>query len=341
MKLKEILELIGGTLFGDGETEISGISSLKDAKEGDITFLFRKSYVNLAKETKASALVVGEDIEIKELGERNILITPDPFKAYVKVAYLFAKEEEKEAFVSPLAYVSDGVTMGEGVRIHPFVYIGRGSRIGRFTTIHPFVYLGKDVSIGENSIIYPNCTIYDGVTIGNRVIIHSGSVIGSDGFGYFWDGKRHVKIPQLGTVEIGDDVEIGANVTIDRASLGKTLVKKGTKIDNLVQIGHNVTVGEDSIIVAQVGIGGSSEVGNRVIIAGQVGIRDHVRIGDDVKIGGQSGVTKDVPDGSEVTGTPHMAHREWSRLQAYLKRLPELFSKVKKMEEKIKLGEDR
>ncbi len=342
MKLKEISKIVGGELYGDGEIEIKGVSSIRDAKEGEIAFLFRKSYVEAAKSTKASALIVSEDIRMKEeLNVRNIIVTKDPLGAYLKVADLFKEVEKGEAFVSPLAYLCEDVEIGENVKIYPFVYIGEKSRIENGVTIYPFVHIGKSVFIGENTKIHPHVTVYDGVTIGKRVIVHSGTVLGSDGFGYVWNGKEHVKIPQLGTVEIEDDVEIGANVTIDRAALGRTVIGKGTKIDNLVQIGHNVKVGENSIIVAQVGIGGSAEIGKRVIIAGQAGIRDHVKIGDDVKIGGQSGVTKDVRAGSEVMGTPHMDHREWARLNVYLKQLPELFSRVKDLEEKIKRGENK
>ncbi|MCX7857437.1 MAG: UDP-3-O-(3-hydroxymyristoyl)glucosamine N-acyltransferase [Deltaproteobacteria bacterium] len=341
MKLREISEIIGGTVFGNGEVDIEGVSSIKDAKEGDITFCFRKAYLDAAKQSKATALVIGKDIPIDQLDVENLIVVDDPYEAYLKTINLFVKEEKEEPFISPLAYISEGVTLGENVRIYPFVYIGKGSKIYNGVTLYPFVYIGRNVTIGEESKIYPNVTLYDGVRLGKRVVIHAGSVIGSDGFGYTWDGKRHIKIPQLGSVEIEDDVEIGANVTIDRATLGKTVIGRGTKIDNLVQIGHNVVIGEDCIIVAQVGIGGSAQIGKRVIIAGQVGIRDHVRIEDDVKIGGQSGIVKDIEKGSEVIGTPHMDRREWARLQVYLKQLPNLFSTVKEIKEKIKAGEHK
>lgn len=338
MKLKEIAEILGGKLIGDGETEIKGLSSLKDAKEGELSFLFRKAYLPAAKKTEASAVIAGYDLDPEDLPQKNLILTHDPFASFLKLHDYFVEKSEEESFVSPLAYVSEDVKIGEGVRIYPFVYIGKRTRIGENVVIHPFVHIGKDVTIGDGSRIYPNVTIYDRVVIGKRVIIHSGSVIGSDGFGYFWDGKEHKKIPQIGTVQIEDDCEIGAGVTIDRATLGKTLIRRGTKIDNLVQIGHNVTIGEDSIVVAQVGIGGSAEIGNRVIIAGQAGIKDHVKIGDDSRIGGQAGVTKDIPKGSEVMGTPHMERKEWARIQAYIKRLPEIFAKIKCLEGKMSSG---
>lgn len=335
MKLREIVEILNGRLIGEPTQEIEGLSSLRDAKEGELAFLFRRNQLEAAKFTKASAIVIGEEVDPKDLPGKNLILTKDPFGSFLKLHEHFVEKKEEESFISPLAYLSDDVTIGENVRIFPFVYVGRGARIGDDVVIYPFVHVGRNVVIGEGSKIYPNVSLYDNVIVGKRVVIHSGSVIGSDGFGYFFDGKEHRKIPQIGTVVIEDDVEIGANVTIDRATLGKTIIKRGTKIDNLVQIGHNVSVGEDSIIVAQVGIGGSSEIGNRVIIAGQAGIRDHVRIGDGSKVGGQTGVTKDVPKDSEVLGTPHMERREWARIQAYIKRLPEIFSKVKYLERKI------
>ncbi|MCS7281645.1 MAG: UDP-3-O-(3-hydroxymyristoyl)glucosamine N-acyltransferase [Desulfobacterota bacterium] len=339
IKLKEITQITGGRLIGDEEVEIRGLSSIKYAKEGDLTFLFRRSFIDEAKSTKASALIVGEDADPKELTVKNIVVTKDPYAAFIKLANLFVKKEEEGEFISPLAHISSDAKIGRKVKIYPFVYVGSGVEIEEGVVLYPFVYVGDRVIIGENSKIYAHVTLYEGVKIGKRVIIHSGTVIGSDGFGYRWTGKEHEKIPQIGTVEIEDDVEIGANVTIDRATLGKTLIKKGTKIDNLVQVGHNVEIGEDSIVVAQVGIGGSTKIGNRVIIAGQAGIRDHVRVGNGVKIGGQTGVTKDVKDGQEVLGTPHMDRKEWARLQFYLRKLPELFTKIKRLEQKTETGE--
>jgi UDP-3-O-[3-hydroxymyristoyl] glucosamine N-acyltransferase len=204
-------------------------------------------------------------------------------------------------------------------------------------TIYPFVYIGENVVIDEGSTLYPHVTIYDNVTIGKNVTVHSGTVIGSDGFGYMWDGKKHVKIPQIGKVTIEDNVEIGANVTIDRASLGQTIIKKGTKIDNLVQIAHNVSIGENSIIVSQVGISGSVTIGKNVVLAGQTGVADHVTIGDNVMAGGRAGITGNVPPNSLISGTPHMPHKEWLRLNIYLKKLPLLFEKMKKVENKLHL----
>ena len=339
IRLKEIAERINGELIGDGEIWISGISSLEEAKEGDITFLIHPTYFRYLKDCKASAIIVGKGVDIKTEGlkAKNIVISSNPAVAYAMVAGLFASKREIKEGVSPNAYVDEEANIEAGATIYPFVYIGKYTKISNGVVIYPFTHIGERCSIGEGSIIYPNVTIYDNVSIGRNVIIHSGTVIGSDGFGYVWDGNRHMKIPQLGTVEIEGDVEIGANVAIDRGSLGKTIIKRGTKIDNLVQVGHNVSIGENSIIVSQTGIAGSAKIGKNVVLAGQVGVRDHVNIGDNVKAGGQTGITKDVPEGALVSGTPHMPHREWLRMHGYLKNLPRFYERLKRLEETLGL----
>ncbi|MCX8109976.1 MAG: UDP-3-O-(3-hydroxymyristoyl)glucosamine N-acyltransferase [Syntrophorhabdaceae bacterium] len=339
ISLREICEIIDGELIGDGSIIISGISGIEEAKKGDITFLVQAGYERYIDTCQASAIIVSSAYADR-FKDKNLIVVQNPQLAYIKVAGLFDLNKNKEPGISPLAIISKDAEIAPDAAISPFVYIGQGVKIGRGVWIHPFVYIGDGASIGEDTIIYPGVTIYNRTEIGKRVIIHGGSIIGADGFGYMWDGEGHRKIPQLGKVVIEDDVEIGANVTIDRASLDKTVIKKGTKIDNLVQIAHNVTIGENSIIVAQVGIAGSSKIGRNVVLAGQVGVRDHVVIGDNVRAGGQTGITKDVKAGSSVSGTPHMPHKEWLKLQAQLKRLPELFERMKKIEERLFSGEE-
>ena len=335
--LKTIAKKVHGHLIGKGDMPISGISSIKEAKEGDITLLTHTSFRKYIKDCKASAIILGDDIDFNDIKDKNLITVKNPALAYVEVAKIFNKPRKKMKGVSQLTFVSKDAKIADEVFISPYVYIDNGAVIERGVTIYPFAYIGENTFIGEQTTIYPHVTIYDKVKIGKRVIIHGGAVLGSDGFGYIWDGKRHIKIPQLGIVEIEDDVEIGANVTIDRASLGKTIIKKGVKIDNLVQVAHNVSIGDNSIIVAQVGIAGSATIGKNVILAGQVGVRDHITIGDNVKAGGQTGITKDVPENSLISGTPHMPHKDWAKLQGYLKKLPRLFEKMKKIEAKLHL----
>lgn len=336
IKLKKIAEKLDGRLIGDGNTSITGIAGIKEAEKGDITFLSHVSFQKHLKDTKASAIIIGEGIDFKGITDQNCIFVKNPALAYAVVAEMFnTREHKKKGAVSELASVAKTAKIAKGTYVAPYVHIEEGVVIEKNVTVYPFVYIGENVTIGAGTKIYPNVTIYDGVKIGKDVSIHGGTVIGSDGFGYVWDGKKHAKIPQLGTVEIEDDVEIGANVTIDRASLGKTVIKRGAKIDNLVQIAHNVTVGENSIIVAQVGIAGSATIGKNVILAGQTGVRDHVTVGNNVKAGGRTGITKDVPDNMLIMGTPHMPFKEWAKLQGYLNLLPQLFSKIRNFEKKL------
>jgi len=288
--------------------------------------------------SKASVLVVPESFPSIE--GRSVIRVRDAKRALAwLLRKLFKREHPFKEGVSELACVEEGVLLERGVRIAPFSYIGRGSKVGSNTVIYPFVFVGDEVEIGEDCVIYPMVSIREGVKIGNRVIIHSGAVIGSDGYGFIPSEEGAEKIPQVGIVVIEDDVEIGANVTIDRATIGETRIGKGTKIDNLVQVAHNVVVGKDVLIAALCGIAGSSRIGDRVMMGGQVGVKDHVSIGERSVIAGKSGVTKDIPPGSFVSGFPAIDHREDLRIGAFIRRLPELFERVSELERRIK-GED-
>jgi UDP-3-O-[3-hydroxymyristoyl] glucosamine N-acyltransferase len=226
--------------------------------------------------------------------------------------------------------------LGQELTIYPFVHIGDRCRIGDRVTLYPGVYIGEESSIGEESILYSNVSIYPRTAIGKRVVLHSGVVVGSDGFGYVKEGRKNVKIPQVGTVEIEDDVEIGANTTIDRGALGKTIIRRGVKIDNLVQVAHSVVIGEDSILCAQVGISGSTKIGSNVTLAGQVGVVDHIEIGDNVTVVAQSGVMNDLPANQAYTGTPSMPHRDFLRMAAVLPKLPEMRKTLLQIETRLK-----
>jgi UDP-3-O-[3-hydroxymyristoyl] glucosamine N-acyltransferase len=340
ISLKEIAEKIQGDLTGNGLVAISGISGIEEAKEGDITFLIDNSFKKYLKECKASAIILGKNINTDQLKGKNIIITKNPALAYVKVIEIFHPQKINDRAISPSAFVAKTSQISNDATIYPYSYIGEKTIIGEKAVIYPFVHIGDGVTIGKETVIHPHAVVYDKVVIGKNVIIHSGTVLGSDGFGYIWDGEKHVKIPQIGTVEIEDNVEIGANVTIDRASLGKTLIKKGTKIDNLVQIAHNVTIGENSIIVSQVGIAGSTTIGNNVILAGKVGVRDHVVVGNNVRAAGGTGITKSVPENSLISGNPHMPHKEWLRFQGHLRNLPKLHNRIKQIEKKLQMEAD-
>lgn len=337
IRLDKVAEIVGGSLIGNGDTEISGVAGIQEATEGQLSFLASSHFIQYLPDCKASAIIIGNDIDKESLCNMNAIVAGNPVLAFAKAAEALMPARESIPGISPLAFIGRNVTISESACISPFSYIGDGSFVDDNAIISPHVYIGNNVIIGESTVLYPNVTIYGNSVIGKRVFIHAGSSIGSDGFGYIWDGKKHFKIPQLGTVEIEDDVEIGSNVSIDRASLGKTIIKKGTKIDNLVQIAHNVHVGDNTIIVAQVGIAGSVTIGSNVILAGQVGVRDHISIGNNVKAGGGTGITKSVPDNAVIAGNPHQSYRDWLKTQTYLKKLPRLFQKMKILENKLHL----
>lgn len=335
--LREVAQAVSGEIKGNDDTILTGIAGIKEAREGQITFVANKSFERFIDGCGASAIIVGRDVSLSNAQDKSFLIVKNPLLAYARTARFFQEEKGEVEGVSSQAFIGEDVKISEGATVFPWVYLDRGAVIEKGVTLYPFVHIGKGVKVGEGTTIYPNVTIYDNTVIGRDVTIHGGTVIGSDGYGYVWDGERHEKIPQLGTVVIEDEVEIGSNVSIDRASLGKTIIKKGTKIDNLVQVAHNVSIGQNSIIVSQVGIAGSTTIGNNVILAGQVGVKDHVVVGDNVRAGGGTGITGNVPDNSLISGTPHMPHREWLKLQSYLKNLPKLYRRMKRIEQKLDL----
>ncbi len=329
MKLRDLKDIIGGSIKGDTEVEIRGVSNIKEANEGDITFLADKKYLSDVYSTKASAVISSE--EIKEISASQ-LIVDDPYFAFAKALEVFYKKPYLSLGVSDKAFIGADVVFGRDVTVYPSAYIGNRVLIGDNVTVSPGVYIGDDVSIGASAIIYPNVTIRENVKIGKSVIIHPGTVIGSDGFGYIQKEGKSYKIPQVGGVIIGDDVEIGSCVTIDRATVGNTVIGAGTKIDNLVQIGHNVKIGRNCLIVAQVGISGSAEIGDGVILGGQAGVRDHVRIGSRAMIGARSGVTQDIPEARIFSGYPAIPHKEWLKAQSIYAKLPEILRRLQELE---------
>ncbi len=340
MKLKKLASLIKGEIIGLPQAdniEITGVSGIKEAREGDITFISAQRYVKDISGCRASCVIVKEPITGINITQLKV---SNPYFAFAKLLEHFYIKPQKHIGINKKAIVSDKAKIADDVSIFPFSYISDEVSIGTGTFIYPYVFIGENTTIGEKCIIYPHVTIREGVKVGNGVIIHSGSVVGSDGFGYVFEEGRHYKIPQVGGVIIEDNVEIGSNVSIDRATTGNTIIGKGTKIDNLVQIAHNVKIGNNSIIVAQVGIGGSTEIGSYVTLAGQVGVSDHTKIESETMIGAQSGVMGHVTKGVYL-GTFAIPHRNWLKSHAIFTRLPELNKKIKELEEKIKELERR
>lgn len=338
-RLDQIARMIGGVVVGDKATRITGACGIREAKPGDLTFVANSKYLQLLESTRASAAITSREVKRAPI---PIIQTENPSLAFAKLASLMSMESQRHPRgVSPKAVIAKGVKLGKGVAIQPFVVVEEGARIGDRTVLYAGCYVGRSARVGNDCLVYPNVSIRERVEIGHRVIIHSGTVIGSDGFGFATVKGIHHKIPQTGTVVIEDDVEIGAGVAIDRARFGRTLVGKGTKIDNLVQIAHNVETGSNCILVAQAGISGSTTLGNNVVVAGQAGLVGHIRIGDNVMIAAQAGVTKDIPANSSVWGYPAKPLAKAKRVNAALQRLPELYRKVELLEERLKRMEKK
>jgi UDP-3-O-[3-hydroxymyristoyl] glucosamine N-acyltransferase len=331
--LGELAALLGGKLQGPADLVIQGIAAIDRATPRDITFIAQKRFARLAAQSQAAAFIVGPE---QAHLQRPLIIVDHPYLAYARVAALFAPPQSRWPGVSSEAYLGQGVEMGQDVSIAPLVYIGNGVRLGDRVTIMPGCVLEYDVQIGADSLLYPNVTILDRCTLGQRVIIHSGTVIGSDGFGFVPGKEGHHKIPQIGTVVIEDDVEIGANCTIDRGALGETRVGRGVKMDNLVHLAHNVEVGEHSFLVAQVGVAGSTKIGKGVALGGQVGLAGHIELGDGVQVAAQSGVSHSVPPGQTVSWTPARPHQEALRIATYLGKLPEIYKRLNEVEKRLK-----
>jgi UDP-3-O-[3-hydroxymyristoyl] glucosamine N-acyltransferase len=334
MTVQEIAEIVGGVVIGDSNVEVTGLSGIKEAEKGQLTFIANNKYRPLLKTTRASAVIVPPDIN--NTVNVSLIQVENPDLAFAKIMSIVGPEPVTfSSGVSPTAIIGEDVVLGKDVSIQPYAVIEDNVHIGDGAIIGSCVYIGHYTKIGKNSLIYPHVIIRERILVGDRVIIHPGTVIGGDGFGFATVKGVHHKIPQIGTVEIGNDVEIGSNVTIDRARFDKTYIGDGVKIDNLVQIAHNVCIGENTIVVAQVGISGSTYIGKNVIIAGQAGITGHITIGNNSIIGGKAGVTKNIPPNTHVTGFPARDKWEDMRLQAYSRKQPELIEKIKRLEEKI------
>lgn len=332
--IKDIAQFINGELRGEGNIEIKGISSIDDAKEGEISFIDNPKFKEKINKTKASCILTSIDIENTN---KPIIKCKNPSLALIKIIEkMFPYEIDYPKGIDESASIGKDVKLGKDVSIGANSVVGNDVRIGDSSIIYPLVYIGPGAKIGENAIIYPNVTIREKVIIGGNVTIHSSAVIGADGFGFVKEGARFLKIPQMGIVEIRDDVEIGSCVTIDRARFGKTLIGRGTKIDNLVQIAHNVKIGENCIVVAQVGISGSVNIGDNVILGGQAGITDHVDIGNNVMVAAKGGITKSVPPKTVMSGIPARPHNVMKKLVAHVDNLPKIVQRVEELEKKLK-----
>jgi len=332
-RLAELAALVQGERVGDPEVLIGGVADFDNAVAGEITFVADLKRGARLEECKASAIIV--PLAVTEISGPAIRVK-NPYLAVARIHALFVAEPFVATGVDARAVVGQDCHIPAEVAISPLVSLGNRVRLGRRVTLHPGVVVYDDAVIGDDVVLYANVTIGHHCQIGNRVIIHSGTVIGSDGFGYATDGNgHHVKRPQVGMVQIDDDVEIGANACIDRATFGKTWIKRGTKIDNLVQLGHNVVIGEDALLVSQVGIAGSTTTGNNVVLGGQVGVGGHIHLGDKVMVAAMSGVHNNLEPGTIVAGIPAIPHKTWLRSSAAYAKLPEMVRELRELRRQV------
>ena len=334
--LSDIATLLGCAAPADGDRPINGVATLEEAKPDELSFISSESYAGQLAATRAGGVVMAKKLRLPPPPDKNVLVVDDADLAVAKVLGLFAPPVPRPPEgIDPAARVANSASLGQGVAVGANAFVGERARVGARTVLHPGVYVGDDAVVGDDCVLFPNVVVRERVTLGSRVVVHAGSVLGSDGFGYRWDGTRHAKVPQIGTVVVEDDVEIGSCVCVDRAKFAATRIGRGTKIDNLVQIAHNVQVGPHCIIVGHVGIAGSAKLGAGVVLGGQVAVRDHVSIGDGTMVAATSAIAEDVPPKSFMSGTPALPHRQSLREQAAMRRLPDLVVQVRKLQEEV------
>jgi len=337
--LAQLAEILDGEIVGDSAVEIRGVAGIREALAGDITFLANTRYESYLLETRASAVICSREPRVSEV---PLLKVDNPYLAFQRIVRLFRPELHRpQPGIHPTAVVAADAMLGEGVSIGAHCVVESRAELGKNVVLMPGCYIGEAARIGDDSVFYPGVVLREECEVGERCRVPPNAVIGADGFGFAFDNGRYQKIPQVGNVVVGNDVEIGANSTIDRATTDSTRIGDGTKIDNLVQIGHNVVIGKHGIVVAQVGISGSTELEDYVTIGGQAGLVGHIRVGRGAQVGAQSGVSKSVPEGAVVFGYPAMPISLFKRVHAFIQRLPQLFQRTKQIEERLGRIESR
>ncbi len=330
--LEDIAAQVGGRVVGNASLEIKRVAPIDEAREGDLTFIANPKYIAKLETTQASAVIVAPGVQSERL---SLVVCDNPYLAFARAVEFLHVSRPAPLGVMEGAHVHPEAVLGEAVSIHPGCVISAGARIGNGTVLHPGVIIYPGVEVGEDCILHANVTVREECRLGNRVIVQPGAVIGSDGFGYAPDGGRYVKIPQVGRVEVGDDVEIGAASCIDRAALEVTRIGRGTKIDNLVQVGHNVVIGEDTILVSQVGIAGSTTIGDHCTFGGQAASAGHVHIGNNVTIAARGAAAGNIPDGQVMSGAPAMPHKDWLKASMVFPRLPDMRRELQQLRKKV------
>lgn len=334
---KQIAQFVGGRVVGDENATVSDFAKIEEGRTGAISFLSNPKYIHFIYDTESSIVLVDENVELEKPVKPTLIVVKNAYECIAKLLQLYESYQPKKTGVSELAFISPKAKIGKDVYVGAFTFIGDGAEIGDGSQIYPNAYVGDNVTLGDNCKIYPHVTIYHGCRLGRNVTIHAGSVIGADGFGFAPTPNGYDKIPQIGIVTIEDDVEIGANSCVDRSTMGSTYVRKGVKIDNLVQIAHNDDIGAHTVMSAQTGIAGSTTVGEWCMFGGQVGIAGHIKIGDKVMLGAQSGVPSSLKSNQTLIGTPPMEQLPYFKAQALFRRLPEMYKQISDLKKEIEL----
>ena len=332
---KQIASFIGGKVEGDENATVHTFAKIEEGTPGAISFLSNPKYTHYIYNTKSSIVLINDDVELAQPVEATLIRVKNAYECVAKLLQLYQASLPKKTGISPQAFVSEKAKIGKDCFIGAFAYVGDGTVIGDNTQIHPHAVVEDGVTIGSGCIIYPNVTIYDGCKLGNNVTIHAGSVIGADGFGFAPNTEGYDKIPQIVIVTIEDNVEIGANTCVDRSTMGTTIIRKGVKLDNLVQIAHNVEVGENTVMSAQVGVAGSTKIGKWCMFGGQVGISGHINIGDKTFLGAQSGVPGNIKGNTTLIGTPPMEPKAYFKSIAITRKLPEIYKQLGELQKQV------
>lgn len=332
---QQIASVLGGTVEGNPEVKVNNFSKIEEGKPGTLTFLANPKYEHYIYNTEASIVLVNNDFVPAEPIKATLVKVANAYASLAILLNMVEKAKEKKAGIDSTAFIASSAILGEDCYVGNFAYIGTNAKLGKNCRIYPYAYIGDNVTIGDNTILYPHVTIYNGCIVGNNCILHAGSVIGSDGFGFAPEGDNYKKIPQLGNVIIEDDVEVGANTTIDRAVMDSTIIHRGVKLDNLVQIAHNVEVGENTVMAAQVGIAGSVKIGSHCMLGGQVGLSGHIHVADHVVFGAQCGVISDVKKPTTLLGAPAINAKAFMRSSAIFNRLPDMYRAMGQMQREI------
>lgn len=332
---KQIAQYIGGKIEGNEDATVHTFAKIEEGTSGAISFLSNPKYTHYIYNTQSSIVLIDEDLKLDKPVQTTLIRVKNAYDSVAKLLQLYESTKPRKTGIHPMANIAKTAKIGENAYIGPFAYIGENVVIGNNTQIFPHAVVLENASVGSECIIYPHATVYHNCKIGNRVILHAGSVIGADGFGFAPSKDGYDKIPQIGIVTIEDDVEVGANTCVDRSTMGSTYVRKGVKLDNLVQIAHNTDIGEHTVMSAQVGVAGSTKVGQWCMFGGQVGIAGHITIGDKVFLGAQSGAPGSIKDNQQLIGTPPMKERAYFRSQAIFRKLPELYKEINNLKEEV------